>query len=450
MRRATLQESSVIHLIQKLSLKANFSWALIGNFIDGFCQWGILVVIVKMGTPEMVGAFALGIAVCAPIMNFALLDLRTVQATDTRDDFLFSSYINLSTITATTGLIIIIGITLGFYNYGNNLSVIIFLGLFKLMENISMTYYGLFQKNEKMNYIAISLIVKGFLSLLMVILIMYFYRSIVFATLSLAFSWGLVMLLYDKKIADRILSRTEYPDGKSCHNYSETKKIITKSYMEPAILKKLFLLSLPLGFALLIASLNANIPRYFVERFLNLRDLGIFTAMVYLAAIGIRFVMSLMQAFMPRLAKYFNTLKKKEFYNLYIKQLIIVVTTGLASLLLVALFGKQLVAIIYTAEYVGYSDILIWVMIFAFFEYMCIFLRNIMIISRLLKTDMAIRCVSLFILVLMCAIFIPTKGLFGAIIAMVSYSITCFVGSAVINFIIIRKFKTRSSVPEVV
>ena len=54
-----------------LSLRANFVWILGGNFAYGACQWLMLVAIAKMGTPEMVGRFALAFAVTAPMFLFA-------------------------------------------------------------------------------------------------------------------------------------------------------------------------------------------------------------------------------------------------------------------------------------------------------------------------------------------------------------------------------------------
>src|SRR5512143_2641504 len=65
-----------------LSLRRNFSWTLAGNIVYAGCQWGVLVILAKLGTPEMVGQFALGLAVTAPVIIFANLALRGVQVTD--------------------------------------------------------------------------------------------------------------------------------------------------------------------------------------------------------------------------------------------------------------------------------------------------------------------------------------------------------------------------------
>ncbi|MCS7287466.1 MAG: hypothetical protein RMK30_10780, partial [Anaerolineae bacterium] len=63
-----------------LSLKANFAWTFAGNVVYALSQWGMMVSIAKFGSPEMVGRFALGLAITAPVILFTGLALRPVQA----------------------------------------------------------------------------------------------------------------------------------------------------------------------------------------------------------------------------------------------------------------------------------------------------------------------------------------------------------------------------------
>ena len=69
-----------------LSLRQNFKWNFVGNFVYGACQWGMLVVLAKLTSPEMVGRFALGLAITAPIVLLSQLQLHGVQETDARDE----------------------------------------------------------------------------------------------------------------------------------------------------------------------------------------------------------------------------------------------------------------------------------------------------------------------------------------------------------------------------
>ena len=53
------------------------------------------IVLAKLGSPEQVGQFALGLAIAAPVFMFATLRLRDVQATDAKQEYQFGDYFAL-------------------------------------------------------------------------------------------------------------------------------------------------------------------------------------------------------------------------------------------------------------------------------------------------------------------------------------------------------------------
>ena len=71
------------------NLRAGFAWVLSGNILYSACQWFIVLLLAKLGSPEQVGLYALGMAVSAPIVLFANLQLRTLLATDVTHQFGF-------------------------------------------------------------------------------------------------------------------------------------------------------------------------------------------------------------------------------------------------------------------------------------------------------------------------------------------------------------------------
>src|SRR5271157_5932336 len=79
--------------LKGLTLRGNFTWTFAGNVVYSRSQWGMLMVLAKLGSPEMVGQFALGLAVTTPIIMFANLQLRGVQATDARREYRFGHYL---------------------------------------------------------------------------------------------------------------------------------------------------------------------------------------------------------------------------------------------------------------------------------------------------------------------------------------------------------------------
>src|SRR5882724_7420945 len=89
------QGSSSDHQVRSLRIRENMAWTLFGNAIYMGCQWGVLVTVVKLGTPEMVGQLSLGYAICAPIFLLAQLRLRAASATDARYEYGSADYLAL-------------------------------------------------------------------------------------------------------------------------------------------------------------------------------------------------------------------------------------------------------------------------------------------------------------------------------------------------------------------
>lgn len=123
-----------------LTLRRNFSWTFVGNFVYAACQWGMLVVLAKLGTPEMVGQFTLGLAVTAPVIMFTNLQLWAVLVTDAKNEYIFGDYLGLRLFMTGLALAIIIGITLvAGYRWETSL-VILLVGLSKAVESISEVF----------------------------------------------------------------------------------------------------------------------------------------------------------------------------------------------------------------------------------------------------------------------------------------------------------------------
>ena len=87
--------------------------------------------------------------------------------------------------------------------------VIVVMAVAKSVEALSDIILGLLQKNRCMDKIGKSLIIKAFLSCLMMALLFYFTKSVVFSTIGLAVAWATILLLYDMCNGRKIF-RTNY------------------------------------------------------------------------------------------------------------------------------------------------------------------------------------------------------------------------------------------------
>lgn len=404
-----------------LTLRRNFSWTFIGNFIYSGCQWGMLVVLAKLGSPEMVGQFTLGLAVTAPVIMFTNLQLRGIQATDAKKQYLFGDYLGLRLVS--TGLALLIIAIISFFGgyQGETSLVILLIGLAKAFESISDVFFGLIQQNERMDKIAISLIIKGVLSLTFLTTGVYLSGKVFWGVLGLIFAWVVVLFSYD--IPSGLLMVKE---GVKLQPHWHLKTLI-----------KLFYLSLPLGIVMMLISLNANIPRYFIERYLGERELGIFAALAYLMVAGSMVVNALGESASPRLAKYYAKGDRLAFRTLLLKLVGIAALMGGIGVLVAVVGGEKILTMLYRPEYGEQTTLFIWLMVTAGINYISSFMGYGMTASQYFRIQIPLFITVASISAIACLWLLPKLGLLGGAIALLIGAIVqVLISSGVIIYVL--------------
>ncbi len=405
-----------------LSLKQNFSWTFVGNGVYQACQWGMLVVLAKLTSPEAVGQFALGLAICAPVVMLTNLQLRAVQATDARGEYEFRDYLGLRLLMTGLALAIITGIAVLGYSSVTTL-VILAAGLAKSFQALSDVFYGLLQQHERMDRIAKSMMIKGPLSLVVFGATVYLTHSVLWGFLALAVTWALVLLIYDLGSGALILRASDA-------NPKLNRWQVLRPRWVCGILLRLAWLALPLGLVMMLISLNANIPRYFIERYLGERELGIFAAMAYLMVAGMVIVGALGQSATPRLAKYYAAGNAVGFRNLVMKMVGIGVLLGASGVLLAAVAGRELLTLLYTPEYAQESGVFFWLMIAGGITYVSSFLGYTMTAARYFKVQLPLFALVAGTTTAACLWLVPHWGLLGAAWALIMGAVVQAGGSA--------------------
>lgn len=389
-------------LANSLSLRKNFSWIFVGYIVYVVCQWGILVVLAKLGSPRMVGEFALGLAVTAPIVLFANLGLRAFQATDAERRYDFSDYLGLRILTTVLAFATVLVVVL-VSGYGGEVAlVIILVGLAKCFEAISDIYYGLLQQRERMDRISKSMMMRGLLSLAALGAAMYFTGSVLWGVAAMAGAWALILFSYDLRSGARVIG-SRFQSGSSG----------SRPGWDAARLKSLTLTTLPLGGAVVMISLNTNIPRYLIENYLTTRDLGIFAALAYPAAAGATVMGALGQSASPRLARHYAEGDAPAFRALLVKLLGLGAAFGVAGIIVAALAGKDILKLFYTPEYAEYSGVFLLLMGAAGISYVASFVGFAMIAARRIRTQIPLFGCVILVTTVTCLVFVPSLGLLG-------------------------------------
>ena len=409
---------------EKLSLRANFVWTLAGNVIYSGCQWGMLVAIAKLGTPVMVGQFALGLAISAPVFMLTNLQLRAVQATDARHEFRFGHYLALRLLGTGLALLAILTVSLAAGYQKETFVVILDVALAKAAESVSDVLYGLWQNRERLDKISIAMIGRGIASLTALTTIFYLTHEITYAVSALALVWGTWLLTYECSVA-RSLLRAEAQDP-------------FRPEWQGDRLKTLATLSLPLGLVMLTISLNTNIPRYLLEHYHGEAALGYFAAMAYVLVAGTTVMDALCQSATPRFARYYLS-DRVAFRWLLFKTLGVAIGLGLAGLGLVLLGGKLILALLYKPEYAQYASIFTLLMVAGCVNFLASALGYAFTSTRRFRAFVIPGVCNTSLGAIIGFLLIPAMGLRGAAFTVITISVGQLVFLSLLLWIALRK-----------
>lgn len=370
----------------------NFNYMFVANIVSALCKFLILLVIVRLGTPEEVGKYNYALVITAPIFLFFSLKIRSIIVTNDQyklNDFA-STIISLNSI-----LIIFVSILLWFLSK-ENFGVILIISLIKFFENLKEIPYGVYQKEEKLKLMSYSMWIYNISSLILFSLI-----YIIFQNLNLALIASLFICVISVLFIDKLIIKSNF--GITFNFVLDYKKI-----------KDIIILSIPLAFSSALGSLNTGIPRILLEKFFGQYTLGIFSTIAYILVIGSLFANSISQVFLPKLRRLFKEKNKKEFEMLTKKMVSIGVLMGLIALLTSITIGKFSLSLIFGSEYGANNIILIILSLGLLFILSGVFLGTSIIATGNYNVNYKISVLSLVSVLLFSFILIPKYSLLGA------------------------------------
>ena len=394
---AVPSENAPVAAVAAPPLRVSFSWTLGGNVVYAACQFGMLSVLAKLGSPSIVGEYALGLAITAPVFMLTNLQLRGVQATDARDEYGFADYFTLRMLSTLLGTLVIVLITMVAGYDAATKMVILLVATAKGIETIADVIAGHLQKFERLDQVARALMIRGAASVTTFAAVFWRTRNLTVAVAALALTWVAVIAFYDLRVISRLLG--EHPQF---FRFSlETQRALLS-------------VSWPLGIVMTLASLNINIPRYFLEQKLGTAELGIFASLAYLLTAINLIVIALGQSVCTRMARLFADGDIRPFKALLGKLILFAGALGLVALGLASVLGRPVLALVYRPEYAEHVDLLLLMVVDATLVAIATFVGFGMTAARCFRPQMSIMAVTAVTTVVFTLALIPRFGLMGA------------------------------------
>lgn len=392
----------------------SISWTTLANIVLALAKFSMIWLIAKELSPYSVGVFTLATAVISPIMLFANMKLRTMYVKSINENNIFL-FIRTRTTVSIFSFIVITIISVVFFS--NIWLIFICIALMRVLDLYADLLYGELQKKDQLKTAAQYLIVKQILLTIVFGLTLFYFSDLL------------------KALAAQLLVQTAitfYEKRKILHNYLEKKTALN--------IRKLLIISLPIGVTQLIISLNTYIPRYILEGSAGTEILGYFSVISYITVVSNIVIGSITQSYLKPIAKLTAFNKRDELKNLLYKKLY-TVSFMLFIVLLAAVyfFSEGLLTVVFDASYAEYKTALIWLSVCVFWNAMNWHIDNVLIVFNYIKSQLVISLICLIISLPLSYYWITTYSINGAAFSMAFNYFLLFVMKQIVLISVLKR-----------
>jgi glycosyltransferase involved in cell wall biosynthesis/O-antigen/teichoic acid export membrane protein len=388
-------------LVRGHSLARNTGWTFAGNLALAGGQWSLLVVLAHLAPPAAVGAFALALAVTAPLATFGALNLRIVHVTDVRGAYTFADYLSLRLVAAVL-VVLASAVLCAAAGYARGVvAVVLAVAVMRALEMLCDVFYGVFQRYGRMDHMGRSMMLRGVLYVASLGGVMAATRALGWGSAALAASVAAVLALHDAPVALRLLHAAAPGEPHRPH-------------LRWRVMGSLAAVALPLGVGALFVTLSSSIPRYFVQASAGSAALGVFAVAVSLQLVGVTLVSALGQAAAPRLAGEHDAGRRGAFGRLLAQLMGVSLALGLVGVAVALAAGRPLLALLFGRAYATGQMVLVWGMVAAAFSYPASLLGYALASARRMWVQVPMLAVSTAATALACAWLVPRHGPEGA------------------------------------
>jgi O-antigen/teichoic acid export membrane protein len=419
-------------------------WAVLGNFVYALSQYAVVVVLARVGTPQVVGQYALALAIAGPVMFLCSLQLRAILASDTRRSIRFAEYWRLRIITTPIAVAIVALIALvGRYTLETTI-VILVAAAAKSVETFSDLCFGASQRDKRLDLVGKSLTFKGPMSVVVLGAATWATQSVAIGMACVGAAWFVLFLCYDwpnvRRGASSGFKTLPLPLGEGwgegesnnvapspCPFLNEERFPIAerwKTGRDWSAAKHLVAIGLPLSSALALLSFTVALPNVLVERYLGERDVGIYAALTSLAWAGVPLINAMGQTFMPSFGHLHSAGNHRQLRIVVAKLAAIGGGIGLLGLACASLFGEPLVSRCYGPVYAWRIDVLMWLMAAATLLFAARFFSDALTAMRCSRVQLLAQAVAAIVVIAGSVAVLPRHGLVGvAIVLTVAFAL---------------------------
>lgn len=321
------------------TVQQNMLFNTMGSLIYYVCQWLMSVIIVRLSGFGDAGLLSLAMSATAAPAIIGLFNVRSYQVSDMKGQYTDKEYLRSRVYTNILSVIACLAVVL-YYGYSIEKAVIIMTFMaFKVVEGMADVYYGIDQKNERMDYAGISLTVRGIGSLAFFLGTFQITQSLLVSIITMSLFSLAVVLVYDRRMIERY-------QGKE----AEENEVMR------AQVKSLLITCFPLAVVAFLNNMSLTIPKLYLEQYFGEEIMGIYSSVASPTIVIQLAATTLFAPLIPPLTIEFNNGNKKNFLGGLKKFALLILAITVAALIgskllahwgLVLLFGTAIEPYVY-------------------------------------------------------------------------------------------------------
>jgi O-antigen/teichoic acid export membrane protein len=338
--------------------------AILGNATWALSQWALMVVLAQLGSPEIVGEYALALALCTPVFVLASLQLRNLYVADQSSAYSFREYWTVRLALMVVSALGVLGFAWIMGYSGGTLIVVGIIALSRALDGMADIYFAAWQRADRMDAVAGAMAVNGVVAVIALGGAMWLTRDLRYALCASAAGPALTLLVV-------VLGGRNLDERGSGSGVVEWRR-----------LARLSASAVPLGAVMVLVALQANVPRYFIERALGPFQLGMFAAANQLTLAGANMIAALGAVSAAPLARAHACGDYAAFRRLTLRLAAGGCSAGVLGSVVSWGMGAWVLSVVYGEEYVSAYYVLIWLSVGAAFSYAGSFFGYAMTMAR--------------------------------------------------------------------
>lgn len=398
--------------------KKDYIWNSIGSFLQSAISPILLIVITRLNGVGDSGLFSFAMSLSVVFWAISLWGGRTYQVSDAKKEFSSGDYIVVRFISSLIVAVFSISFCiLSGYDLIKT-ELIMVLVLFKILESIADSMYGVLQIHNRLYIVGISLTMKSVFGFMLFTLVDILTKNIIYGALSIFIVNIAVVIFYD------------IPWMKHVESVGLTKKNIMQA---GKIMKK----TAEVFVVVFLTMFSLNIPRYFLDKY-HYDQIGYFGIMAMPITLLTLFISFVLQPNVVNLSELLKKKKIKEFTKIVSKIDFITFTLGILFIVSSYLIGVWALNTVFGIDINNFRiDLTIMVIGAVANAFVSIYV-NLLIILRRFKGQFYTLLVTNILAVILSIYLIDRLAMLGSVLV---FMIISFLQAIILLFIYKRSLK---------